>query len=234
MAGINGTIVTGANIRELGPDELDDAARLLGSGMCDNPANVRSLGIPDAEHRRPALTRFFAPVLRGLHRRGLIFGAFRKDILVGVCGMARPGLCQPPLMEKLTVVPAVVFGNSAAATLRVLRWAREWARHDLREPHWHLGPVAVDFHLQGHGIGGAMLIDVCARMDDCGGLSYLETDKSENVRFYENFGFKVIEEAAVLGIPNWFMLRTPRSAPKEAPSQVSSALIRRGHGATAA
>ena len=60
VAGINGTTVTGINIRELGPDELDDAARLLGRGMCDNPVNVRSFGIPDAEHRRQALTRFFA------------------------------------------------------------------------------------------------------------------------------------------------------------------------------
>lgn len=213
MAGINGATVTGLNIRELGPDELEDAARLLGRGMCDNPANVRSFGMPDAEHRRRVLTRFFAPVLCGLYQRGLIVGAFRENILVGLYAMARPGLCQPPLMQKLTVARAVVFGISIAATLRVLKWAGEWARHDLPESHWDLGPVGVDFHLQGQGIGGAMMADFCARMDDCDALSYLETDRSENVRFYESFGFKVIEEAAVLGIPNWFMLRTSRSAP---------------------
>jgi len=52
-----------------------------------------------------------------------------------------------------------------------------------------------------------MLAEFCARMDECGALSYLETDKSENVRFYQKFGFRVIEEAPVLGIPNWFMSR---------------------------
>ena len=82
------------------------------------------------------------------------------------------------------------------ATLRVFRWIGEWARRDPSEPHWHLGPVAVDPHLQGHGIG-----------DDCAALSYLETDKSENVRFYQKFGFRVTEQATVLGIPNWFMSR---------------------------
>lgn len=125
-------------------------------------------------------------------------------------------------------------GNPLSTPLRILHWVGEWSRRDPGELHWHLGPVAVDSRLQGQGIGRAMMADFCARMDDCDALSYLETDRSENVRFYESFGFKVIEEAAVLGIPNWFMLRTARSAPKEAPSQVSSALIRRGHGATAA
>jgi hypothetical protein len=47
-------------------------------------------------------------------------------------------------------------------------------------------------------------------MDDDRALSYLETDKSENVRFYEKFGFTVNAEAKILGIPNWFMSRSPR------------------------
>jgi len=91
-----------------------------------------------------------------------------------------------------------------------LRWVGEWARRDPAEPHWHLGPVAVDSHLQGQGIGSAMLVDFCARMDDERALSYLETDKSENVRFYQKFGFTVIAEAEILGVPNWFMSRPPR------------------------
>lgn len=197
----------GLDIRDLKPNELDDGARLLGRGMSENPANVRAFGIQNEARRSRALARFFVPVLRGLYRRGLILGAFRADILIGVCGMARPGLCQPPFVEKLKVIPAVVFGNRVGATLRVLRWVGEWAARDLSEPHWHLGPVAVDSHLQGRGIGGAMLAQFCARMDDCAALSYLETDKSENVHFYQKFGFSVIAEAEILGIPNWFMSR---------------------------
>src|SRR6516164_7561573 len=75
--------------------ELGEAARLLARGMRDNPANIRAFGIPDAERRSQALARFFGPVLRGLYQRGLIWGAFRDGTLVGVCGMAPPGLCQP-------------------------------------------------------------------------------------------------------------------------------------------
>jgi GNAT superfamily N-acetyltransferase len=200
------------SLRALKFAELYPAAQLLGRGMCDNPTNVRAFGIDNVERRCRALARFFVPVLHGLYRRGVILGAFREAVLVGVCGMARPGLCQPTLGEKLRVVPAIVLGNPVSAPLRVMRWNGEWARRDPSEPHWHLGPVAVDSHLRGKGIGGAMLAHFCGRMDDYGTLSYLETDKPENVGFYQKFGFVVTEEAKVLDAPNWFMLRAARMA----------------------
>ncbi len=48
-------------------------------------------------------------------------------------------------------------------------------------------------------------------VDAGGDTSYLETDKPENVRFYEWFGFEVIEEAKILDTPNWFMSLTTRA-----------------------
>ncbi len=51
----------------------------------------------------------------------------------------------------------------------------------------------------------------CAKMDAAGEDAYLETDKPINVRFYERFGFEVVGEEEVLGVPNWFMLRRARS-----------------------
>lgn len=198
-------------LRNLPATELDQAARLVGRGMRDNPANVRAFGIEDPNQRSRSLVRFFRPVLRGLHKRGAIMGAFRNNVLVGVCGMARPGSCQPTILEKVEILPALLFGNPMGATIRVLRWTGEWARRDPTRPHWHLGPVAVEPDLQGQGIGCAMLSAFCQRIDQENAFSYLETDKFENVGFYEKFGFRVLEEAAVLGIPNWYMSRPPAS-----------------------
>jgi hypothetical protein len=56
-----------------------------------------------------------------------------------------------------------------------------------------------------------MLNVFCACMDEQKALAYLETDKSQNVRFYEEFGFVTTSEAVVLGTPNWFMQRRPHS-----------------------
>ena len=195
-------------LRELGRPELREAAQLLGRGMRDNLVNIRAFG-PQTDRRGRAMVRFFEPVVRGLHARGTILGAFRGTTMVGVCAMAPPGRCQPTIGEKLGILPAVVFGNTIGVPWRVLRWTGEWARRDPAEPHWHLGPVAVDPDLQGQGIGGAMLTKFCAKMDECAALSYLETDKPQNVRFYERFGYTVVAEGLVLGVDNWFMIRRP-------------------------
>jgi ribosomal protein S18 acetylase RimI-like enzyme len=196
-------------VRELGLAELRGAAQLLGRGMCDNPIDVRVFPISSRHERSQALARLFAPVLRGLYQRGAILGAFHDNSLAGVCGMASPGACQPGLLEKIRAVPAVLFGNPLGTLPRVLTWAAAWARRDPLEPHWHLGPVAVDPQLQRLGIGTAMLAAFCSYVDICAALSYLETDKYENVRFYQKFGFKVVGETEVIGAPNWFMLRRP-------------------------
>jgi len=197
-------------VRELFPSELPEAARLLGRSMCDNPVNVRAFGIQDTERLSRTLARFFVPVLRGLSNRGELIGALRNGTLAGVCGLAPPGRCQPSVREKLSVFPSVIFGNPPAATLRVLKWTGEWARRDPAEPHWHLGPVAVAPDLQGQGIGSSMLAAFCDRMDACDGMSYLETDKPENVALYQKFGFMVVADANVLGVQNWFMTRQAR------------------------
>lgn len=196
-------------LRDLRWTEFPEAAHLLARGMYGNPLNVQAFG-RDSERRLCALTRFFVPVLRGLYRRGLIVGAFSEDRLVGVCGMAPPGFCKSSPTEKLAVIPSLLFANPHRTLLQILRWVGEWERRDPAVPHWHLGPVAVDPDVQGRGIGSRLLAAFCGRMDKCHGLSYLETDKPENVRFYEKFGFTVVAQARVLEVPNWFMSRPSR------------------------
>jgi len=36
---------------------------------------------------------------------------------------------------------------------------------------------------------------------------YLETDKPENINFYEKFGFVVEHEEELIGTPTWYMWR---------------------------
>src|ERR1700733_3498479 len=90
-------------LRELRPADLEQAVQIVGRAMCDNPVNVRAFSISDVERRCRALTRFFRPILRGLYHRGVIYGSYRDGALLGVCGIARPGFCRPPLLEKLSV-----------------------------------------------------------------------------------------------------------------------------------
>jgi predicted N-acetyltransferase YhbS len=86
-----------------------------------------------------------------------------------------------------------------------------WGERDPDEPHSHLGPLAVDKHLQGRGIGSQVMNEYCRRLDLSSEVGYLETDKRENVPFYERHGYAVVDQADVIGAPNWFMIRQPQS-----------------------
>ena len=126
-----------------------------------------------------------------------------------MAGVAPVATCQATATQRLRLLPGLVaLGPRTAA--RVGRWISSWAKRDPDEPHVHLGPLAVDAHLQGQGIGSLIMQEHCRRLDRAGEVGYLETDKAENVRCYERFGFEVIDEGNVLGVPNWFMRRPPR------------------------
>ena len=194
------------NIRELNDADLPSAVGVVARGMRDNPLHIAAFG-DDPELRAQRLARMFAVALPLIHSKGALLGAFDDNTVVGIAGMIAPGHCQPSLAEKLTVMPRLLPAVSAAAFARVGRWMAIWAEHDLRQPHWHLGPVAVDAHLQGTGIGTLLMTEYCARVDRAQGVGYLETDKASNVRFYERFGFQTIDEQPVLNTANWFMKR---------------------------
>jgi GNAT superfamily N-acetyltransferase len=124
--------------------------------------------------------------------------------------MARPGSCQLTALGKLRVLPGVVFGNPLGTVPRLRKWTAAWAHRDPTEPHWHLGPVAIEPSFQHQGIGTALLTAFCMHVDTCGAVAYLETDRQTNVYFYQTFGFVVTGQANLLGVPNWFMSR-PRA-----------------------
>jgi ribosomal protein S18 acetylase RimI-like enzyme len=194
------------NLRELRSTELPEAARLVARAMRDNPVDIHAFALADPARRTCALTRFFTAALRGQHQRGSIVAAFKDAAMVGVYATTPPGRCQPSMREKVRILPTVIVGNPPRTLGRVLSWVGEWSSRDPVESHWHLGPVAVWPELQGQGIGSAMIADFCSRLD-AQTLAYLETDKAENVRLYQRFGFTVVAEAEVLGVRNWFMLR---------------------------
>jgi GNAT superfamily N-acetyltransferase len=90
---------------------------------------------------------------------------------------------------------------------RLASLVQVWQSHDLQVPHSHLGPIAVAPSFQGMGIARRFLQRYCLELDECRRIAYLETDQSENVRLFSNFGFVVTSEVEVLGVKNWFMTR---------------------------
>lgn len=195
-------------VTELGRHELTFAAGVLGRGFRDNPNTVAVFG-DDMLRRMRGMERVLGSYIPLMKQPPLC--ARRGDWIVGVCGMAPPGTCQLQLLRQLRFMPAMLRGGPVA-TARIIRIMSAWEKQDPNDRHWHLGPVAVEPALQGMRIGSQMLERFCARMDDEGEMAYLETDKPQNVRFYEKFGFQTVDEAEILGANNWFMRREPAAA----------------------
>lgn len=196
-------------VRDLQPDETEAAVGVLARGMRDNPLHVAAYGTdPDRRIQcHASLTRAMFKVFAEQEP----ICAVQDGVLVGVTGIAPAGTCQPRTVQRLRMFPALL-GLGLRRASRVGRWLDTWTRYDLKEPHVHLGPLAVDVHMQGQGIGSKLMKEHCRRLDKAAAVGYLETDRPENVRLYERFGYEVTGDDRVIGVPNWFMRRPARTS----------------------
>ena len=101
---------------------------------------------------------------------------------------------------------------------RALRWEELISKHHPREPHWYLQTLSVEPASQRRGIGTALIEPGLERADADGVGAYLETQRRDNIPYYERFGFELTDEISLHDSPPlWLMWREPR--PDEAGGQ---------------
>ncbi len=194
-------------IGHLAPQDLPEATALCARAFRDSPSTIGMYG-DDVLNRLRWGRRAFHGLL-SMMTDPVPLAALYDGILLGMCGYSPPGKCFASLVEAMREAPAAHDEEEEERGLR--RWLFAVADHDLAEPHVHVGPVAVEVDVQGMRIGSRMLEILCARLDEAGDVGWLETDKPQNVRLYERFGFEVTDDVTVNGHANWFMRRAPLS-----------------------
>jgi ribosomal protein S18 acetylase RimI-like enzyme len=141
---------------------------------------------------------------------GLVFGARLDGVLAGALIATAPGdypLPPPALGARLRTM--LVQGPRVTR-----RWNTVFhALHALHPagPHAYLGTLGVEPPLQRRGVGSALLARWLAIVDRDGLSAYLETDKSENLAFYGQAGFEVVQQAEIFGARVWCMRRPART-----------------------
>ncbi len=189
-------------IEPLRPEEIPVLSTVMGKAYVTSPLPIAVLG--------PNLYRAEVMMKVMIERfPGQTFVAKDDGQIVGGMGMVEWPNCQLPPLKMLPVLPTMLKILGWRIT-KVFKWIPAWAKLDPKQPHWHFGPFGVLPERQGQGIGSQLLTYFCEHVDRLGMAAYLETDKPENVRLYQRFNFEVTSEAPTLGVPNWFMWRSPR------------------------
>jgi GNAT superfamily N-acetyltransferase len=188
-------------------------SRALGAAFADDPAIVYLLG---GTGRLAHATWCMRQGVRlaTSHGHGLV--AVEGDRVLGGSFWVPPGV--RPTASTLTQLRLggwqAPWWLGPLGTLREL-WreedlARRFAR-DLAVPSWYLDLLGVDPAAQGRGLGKALITSMLERADGEHVPTYLVTHKRSNVDYYRRFGFEVLTDATLRGIPTgWSMRRPPR------------------------
>jgi hypothetical protein len=184
---------------------MSAAADVLARAFADNPVNVAAIGGTREERIRcnKLGMRALLPVAL---RHGRVFAAHAGTSVLG-CLIATPPLAHPLPPPSVVARLRCRLGQGKRVTLR---WAEAFRTLDdlhPREPHWYVGSLGVAPEAQRRGVGAALLGHFLRWADADGLPGYLETDRHENLVFYEGRGFRVEERIQVLGASAWRMWR---------------------------
>jgi GNAT superfamily N-acetyltransferase len=200
------------------PAMLPEAARVLARAFATNPLHTAAFG-PDILRRNE---KFFLTGLSVMKGSKLV--AVDGDGIVGVIHWVEAPGCRFSGGEKLRMMPQLLSGLGARCAMRLLSWLTAWSADDPSSAHVHLGPIGVEPAAQGRGIGRRLMERYCAELDASGKAGYLETDRPENVAFYQRFEFETVREISVLGVANFLMERPPLSGTASRPAAVAEKL----------
>jgi GNAT superfamily N-acetyltransferase len=180
---------------------LEDCVSLLADAFVANPLHRSAFGMARMDQNR----LFFRIGLRHMFKGH----AFVALVDGGVCGYVHfneSPYCLPA-PEDIPGAAATLLQPLGQAIPRIIQWFSRWCRIDPEEPHIHLGPIGVAPEMQRRGVGTALMNRYIEDLKVRKTAGYLETDRAENVEFYGKFGFVVLRQETVIGIPTWYMWR---------------------------
>ena len=205
-----GSAPSALTVAALEDRELPAATHVLARAFADNPLNVAVIG-RDRDRRVRCNAHGMRALLPVAQRHGRVVAARSRTVLVG-CLVASPPSGHPLPPPSLAARLRCRIGQGGDV---VRRWAAVFTALDAahpRMPHWYLGSLGVAPEAQGTGVGTALVADLLRRADAEQLPTYLETDRWENVAFYEHRGFRIESDIEVMGVPAWCMWRDATSS----------------------
>jgi GNAT superfamily N-acetyltransferase len=185
------------------PAYIDETVTVLANAFVTNPLHLSAFGAQRLDQNR----LFFRIGLRHMFI-GQSFGATADGAVRGYVHFNSSPYCLPA-PEEIPVAAATLLKPLGDALPQVIKWLSRWCRLDPEEAHVHLGPIGVAPEVQGQGFGTALMQRYVEYLEQEHAAGYLETDRPENVEFYQKFGFVIRHEEVLIGTRVWYMWRAP-------------------------
>ena len=202
------------NLFKLTSDFIEGVCKVAGSAFQDDPVSV--FIYPDENKRKQKLGYGFYM----LYKYGMRIGTAHatSNNLEGIV------MWLPP--DKIYISFWTIMRNGGFHAMRkaglgikaikrsMAVFKYEESKHKQLVPfdHWYLQNIAVKPEEQGKGYGGLLLSAMIKKIDSEGLPIYLETNKEENLSFYQKYGFEILEHVIIpkTDVPLWCMLRKPK------------------------
>ena len=195
------TLVMSIVVEKYSAQSLELVVTLLANAFVTNPLHLSAFGPEQIEKNR----LFFRIGLREMFR-GEAFVVLANGQIQGYSHFSNSPRCLPP-PETLPIAVAPLLKPLGKSNARLMQWFARWCRLDPDQPHVHLGPIGVAPQAHGQGLGTALMRRYLDYLREQNLPGYLETDRPENVKFYEKFGFVVQHKEELIGTPTWYMWR---------------------------
>lgn len=192
-------------LRAIEPGDHDMLGDIIRQGFADDPVNLWAF------RGTAAMRPIYTEMARDLYiPKG--FGHYSED--QQACSLwLPPGVgVSFGLRASITIGRTLVRHAGLAGIRNALAVNAAMGKVHPKAPHYYLFAIAAKPDAQGKGLGGALMREALARIDNEHMPAYLENSKERNIGFYRHFGFEILQQiqAHKTAPPLWAMWREPR------------------------
>ena len=202
------------NLHKIYKSEISQATLVLADAFKEDPLFRILFG--DAAKNSYKYTLVAKFMIRYCYKYGNVYASSEK--FEGIMAITQDEYTYMSLWRMIrsgSIFPVLSIGFKSfmkvASALSPMDGERK--KHMKNRSFVYLQIIGVASENQGKGHGGKLLKELLAMADEAKLPIYLETETESNVRLYERFGFKTLEEMSlpVINQPMWTMLRRSES-----------------------
>ncbi|MFX0035527.1 MAG: GNAT family N-acetyltransferase [Candidatus Hermodarchaeota archaeon] len=191
---------------------IKPASHVLSRAFQNDP--VIRWQIPDVSERLMKLQYVWKLSLHIGIKYGIVYGT--SENLEGIALWRPPQNVNFPYWRYLTKGGFKLpfkFGIKTTKRIKFIKAVNDSLRNIyMKVPYWYFGLIGVDPKFQGQGFASKLIKPMLKHIDEEHLPIYLETTLEKNFRFFEYFGFKMLEEIIIpnTNIVSWSMIRVSK------------------------